>query len=244
MPRFLVKPEEIHQSEIALSEKESRHALSSLRLETGAHVELMDGRGHSARGLIARVHKGQVFVTMLGPSLTKEPSVIFTLALSVIKPDRMEWAIEKACELGVHAIHPVLADRSIIKLSPDRWAAKHARWKKIASETCKQCGLAAIPEIHPVLTLDAFLKNTGRYDLILLPTLAMAGEKLGAVLASQRAPSKNILGFVGPEGDFTPEEVRRLLAVGARPVTLGALTLRSETAAIYLTVAVNIFSEY
>lgn len=244
MLRFIVSPSEIQNPEILLSQKESRHALTVLRLKLGANVGLIDGRGHEAHGIISEIRDGRVRVTSGGMTSGKNAEKYrTTLALSVIKPERMEWAIEKACELGVYAIFPVLTDRCVVKLSTERWQAKTDRWKKIAAEACKQCGLLRVPDIAATQPLKHLVKDLRGDRVMLVPTLAVSGEKISAVLAREKTELPDVLGWIGPEGDFTEKEINLLLALGGRAVSLGPLTLRSETAAVYLLSAVKFFYE-
>lgn len=242
MRRFIVAPSEIQNSEVLLSPKESRHALSALRLKVGAQVHLMDGQGRQARGIIGAIEDGRVRVMACeSPAGKNSPKVRVTLAVSVIKPDRMEWLIEKACELGVAAIVPVLTERCVVKISKERWKSKVERWRKIAVESCKQCGLVDFPRIDEVVRLKEFLDRIKDYDQVLIPTLAVRGEELSAHLNLKFEKTSGILAFIGPEGDFTKKEVEMVVTRGGKPVSLGKLTLRSETASVYFLSVVSFF---
>lgn len=242
MPRFIVDPGEIQKPEILLSSKESRHALSVLRLKPGATVDLMDGKGRQARGIIGSIEDGRVRVVMSeGLTVKKTSKVRVTLAVSVIKPDRMEWLIEKACELGVTAVVPLLTERCIVKMPKERWKSKVDRWRKIAAESCKQCGLAELPSIENPVLLKEFLSRFSDYDRVLMATLAAPTESLRSTLNFQTSGTVHVLGLIGPEGDFTKKEVDAALTRGAKPVNLGALTLRSETAGVYFLSVVSFF---
>lgn len=242
MHRFLVDPSEIQQPEIVLSPKESRHALLALRLKVGAQVHLMDGQGRQVRGILGSIEGGRVCVIANeSPTVKNSLKVRFTLAVSVIKPDRMEWLIEKACELGVAAIVPLLTERCIIKISKERWKSKVDRWRKIAAESCKQCGLVDLPVIEDSTSFKEFLGRIPDYDRILIATLAVPGEKLSPFLKFKTDRKHSVLGLIGPEGDFTKKEVEAVMERGGKPIHLGPLTLRSETAGIYFLSAVNFF---
>lgn len=242
MPRFIVSPNEIQEPEIVLSQKESRHALSVLRLKVGAQVHLMDGKGRQVWGIIGAIEDGLVRVIACEGLTEKNlPKFRVTLAVSVIRQDRMEWLIEKACELGVFAITPVVTERCVVKISKERWKSKVERWRKIAAESCKQCGLANLPRIDTGVTLKEFLTHVSGYDRVLMPTLAIPGEKLSSLLNFKTEGTPSVLGLIGPEGDFTKKEAEAVMDRGGQPVSLGALTLRSETAGIYFLSALNFF---
>ena len=240
MPRFIVSPSEIKDPEILLSRKESRHALSVLRLKTGAQVHLMDGRGRQVLGIIGSVENSRVRVITDGIAIEKDPPKLrVTLVVSVIRPERMEWLIEKSCELGVAAIVPVVTERCIVRLSKERWKSKAERWRKIAAESCKQCGLTELPRINEAVRLNDYLGRLPDFDRILVPTLAVPAEKISANLDFKSVKTPRLLAFIGPEGDFTKKEVEAVLAKGGKAVSLGPLTLRSETAAICLLSILN-----
>lgn len=241
MRRFIVDPDSIADGIAWLSAQESSHALQVLRLKIGDPVELLDGKGRALKGQVAETREGRVGVKLLSQddTWTRLPQVRVTLAVSVIKPERMEQLIEKACELGVEAIVPLRTERTVVKLSAERWISKLARFRKIAAEACKQCGLPRIPDISPVADFKPFLDAARGYDGILLPTLSVRNDILYGVLDTM-APGR-ILALIGPEGDFSQNEAEWAVTKGARPVSLGPLVLRSETAAWSLLTAVQFY---
>jgi 16S rRNA (uracil1498-N3)-methyltransferase len=233
MHRFLVTPQELKQDKILLNEKESRHALSVLRLGDGDAVEIFDGEGRSVEGIVVGRSEGRVTVKVGRERAAAASGAEVTLGVSVIKPERMEWLIEKATELGAFAVRPLVTERTIVRLSAERWEGKVARWKKIAAESCKQCGLSRVPRVEEVAKFDTVLKTFSSYDVVLLPTLPEKSLTLTETLKNASSSSR-ILVLIGPEGDFTAGEIQVARAAGARPVTLGDLTFRSETAAVFM----------
>lgn len=240
MHRFRFDAASVKEGVVQLDREESHHALAVLRLKRGDVVELFDGAGNKFSGVLLGDKKGCVSVALNRAIAAASRTASIVLAISVIKPDRMEWLIEKACELGVSAIQPLLSERSVVRISRERWDAKIARWKKIAAESCKQCGRGVVPEIFELRDYAVFTKNLKKeYDLILIPTLAAAGSSFKKALGVLQP--KKALVFIGPEGDFTPNEVEAARAQGAVPVSLGELVMRSETAAIYALSALNFY---
>ena len=240
LPRFFIQPSSNPQEIHTLSFEESHHALSVLRLGPGDAVELFDGDGRTFSGTVIGPKAGRLLIQInQGFVSASAPAVRLTLAPCLIKPERMELLIQKACELGVYAIVPLVSERTIVRLPAERLKAKTARWQKIAAESCKQCGRSVLPRLQPVARLEDFITRAEGYDMILLPTLAVPASDLRKTLEG-RGP-KNVLILVGPEGDFTPAEARSAVSRGAAPVLLGRLVLRSETAAIYLLSALNFF---
>lgn len=184
-------------------------------------------------GVITTIEKGHVSVLLnqnAGVQSLSDTEV--SLAVSVIKPERMDLLVQKASELGMHSLFPLITERCVVRISRERWASKAERWRKIALEACKQCGRSSAPIIHDVQDIKLFLEKAPKhYDLSLIPTLAKQGKGLYDILRS--AKPKKVLIWIGPEGDFTLKEVDGALAKGAEPVSLGPLVMRSETAAWY-----------
>src|SRR3989338_2007429 len=240
--RFYFKPDQAHDGVVILDKKESHHAISVLRLGAGDVVDLFDGLGNQFRGVVAGRENGRLSV-MLDKNAASAPALKtqISLAISVIKPEGIELLIQKACELGVFEIVPILTERSIVKLSQERWESKLDRWRKIALASCKQCGQSKIPDIKPIAKYGSFISDQARsYGRVLIPTLAVKGKTLVETLREQPEP-QSVLALVGPEGDFNREEVDLAVSCGAVPVGLGSLVLRSETAAIYLLSILNFF---
>ncbi len=231
MSRFYFNPEKVSCGVVLLEEKESRHALRVLRLKAGDTLELLDGRGKSFMGFVIGEEGGLLKVQLDANGVTQRaPVVPMALACSVIKPDGMEWMIQKACELGVAGIFPILSERSVVKLPEDKWQARTARWQRIAEEACKQCGLTVVPRVSVVQKFKNFMEAKKGYEKLLMPTLAVKGQTLSSAL---KTPAKSVLVMIGPEGDFTSKETEEAVRQGAVPISLGPLVMRSETAAVF-----------
>ena len=169
-----------------------------------------------------------------------ESRVTITLAVSVIKPERMELLIQKSCELAAHSVIPLISERTVVRLSRERWQSKIQRWQKIARESCKQCGRSLVPVIQPVMEFKKFAETISQYDLSLIPTLALPVQGFCCTLNANKS-AKSLLILIGPEGDFSRNEALLAVERGAKPVSLGPLVLRSETAALYALAVVNFF---
>lgn len=233
-PRFFISPAAVKTGIFQLNEKESRHALQVLRLKKGDGLELFDGEGNSFSGCVIGETHGRLSVRVEEPQKIEEPDFFATLGISVIKPERMEWLVEKSCELGASAIQPLFSQRSVIKLSRERWQNKISRWRKIALETCKQCGRSRVPAVEEPLDFKNYARGFKNFDLALIPTLAVPRHPPLGLVLRKHSTAKRVLGLIGPEGDFTREEVKMAIGGGAEPVSLGKRVLRSETAAVYL----------
>jgi 16S rRNA (uracil1498-N3)-methyltransferase len=238
-PRFYVSQKLSGKNVVTLDAEESHHAASVLRLQKGDALEVFDGEGRCFGARVGDLRQGTLSVILEKKRDSEELPVQITLAVSAIASDRMEFLIQKVCELGAAEIWPVTTERSVVRLSPDRWAKKIVRWKKIVRESCKQCGRSKLPDIRDFRTFEALLGTLSVFDLVLLPTLGAETRELFSVLKNSRA--SRVLVMIGPEGDFSPREIREALRLGARAVTLGPLVLRTETAAVALVSVLSFF---
>lgn len=165
----------------------------------------------------------------LGPPApcAPEPSAYVTLFAAVLKGDRQDWLIQKAVELGVSRIQPLLCARGVVKGSaPDRTE----RWQRIAREAAEQCERGIVPQVADPVPLE---RATWGGAMALICTERQGQPLLAVLQALQAHPGiRRLAVFVGPEGGWTPEEVSALLARGALAVSLGPRVLRAETAAL------------
>lgn len=230
--------------EPALSAEESHHALKVLRLRAGNIILCFDGYGKEAKSVIESIQKNRVYLRLLEISETPKPSTSLTLIQAVTKVKSMEWIIQKATELGVERICPLLTEHSTVELSHEKAGSRQIKWQQIAIEACKQCGQNWIPHVDLPMPLSDFLKSS--YAELKTKSLKLiadlhASASLSDLLAPLRDsknpshPSQSIAYAIGPEGDFTPNEIEQFKAAGFLPASLGPIVLRSETAAIYLT---------
>jgi 16S rRNA (uracil1498-N3)-methyltransferase len=212
-----------------LGAEEAHHALHVLRLKVGDTLNVFDGRGHEAQCLIAEISKDAVRLKTLMQSTTPAVPCRITLAQAIPKKS-MDLIVQKATELGVASIVPLVSDRSVVKLDED--SKRIERWHEIALEACKQCGNNWLPEIQPPRKMREFLNSPGQFDLKLIASLQPDSKLLKAILGEAAKPS-SILILIGPEGDFTPAELGLAKSAGCLPLSLGPLVLRADTAAIY-----------
>ena len=229
MHRLLV-PSDALAAEAATLPRDAAHHLKVLRPKPGESIELFDGRGHtrvyvwSPEGLHAAGER-----KTLPP-----PSLKLTLFACVTKGSRWDWTIEKAVELGVARIVPVISDRCIVRLSSAERPAKAERWMRIAEDAARQSDAVWLPEILPAVDFPEALALVRTCDRVFVGALTNPPPPplLAAVTSESMASGASLGFFVGPEGDFTPAELAALLEI-ATPVSLGPTILRAETAAIY-----------
>jgi 16S rRNA (uracil1498-N3)-methyltransferase len=162
--------------------------------------------------------------------VSRELALPVTLAVGMPANDRMDALIEKACELGVAAIQPLICERSVLRLSGERALKKVQHWQAVAASACEQCGRTVLPAIVPVRTLEDWLAA--------LPSAAPATARWllspGAAAGPREAAAGGVLALSGPEGGLSDAEMQAALARGFTPVSLGPRVLRADTAPLAL----------
>ena len=234
MHRCLVTSDQLLAEACTLGRDEAHHLQTVLRVKPGERVTLFDGRGHTRLAAITSVEKhGLSLAAADAPQTCARPPCHLTLFACVSKGNRMDWTVEKAVELGVSRIVPVISDRTIVRLDAEEGAAKATRWLRVAEEAARQCGAVWLPEILSPLSFKASLPLLAPTAPVFVAALSPAARPLRDAIAACAATPKQAGWFVGPEGDFTSAELDALLAAGAQPVSLGRQVLRAETACLY-----------
>lgn len=235
MRRCFVDQNIWQEKEVELSAEESCHLLTVLRAKPGEMVEIFDGRGQIAQAELIAARKNIAGIRILSESIRRvDPHVpSFILIQAIPKHSGLELIIQKATELGVQTIVPVLAERVIVKLNERSANERVARWRKIALASAKQSHTAWLPEIRPIIPLAEAVKVM-QADLRLFGALAPHTPPLKEVLAKVSRPTvKSIALAIGPEGDLTDGERELLVTARFAPVSFGSGVLRVETAAIF-----------
>jgi 16S rRNA (uracil1498-N3)-methyltransferase len=223
-PRFHTTQALTGPATLILEEGPSRHIAKTLRMRPGDPLCLFDGHGHEAAAVVGQVERGRVSVEIeAAQAIDRESPLATTLAIGVSRGDRMDTAIQKATQLGVTRVWPVLGERTGVRLDSTRWEKKLRHWQQVAISACEQCGRNRLPEIAAPAPLDAVLRRSGDCDLRLLLHPAAAQTPLPDACAS-------LCLLVGPEGGFSDAEVADAEAVGFRGFGLGPRILRTETA--------------
>jgi len=235
MPRFYVPRPVSAAAHFNLPETESHHATSVLRLGVGDRLTVLDGAGGELEAELISTSRRSTQVRVLKRIQEPAPTHAVTLFQAVPKGKAMDWIVEKATELGAARIVPVLTERTVVQFDPREAAAKREKWLHTAIEAIKQCGSRWLPEIAAPVSLKHALSGHP-YELMLVASLAESALTIRARVAEFRAREQRLpqsIGvFIGPEGDFTTEELALIENAGGRPVTLGPRVLRTETAAI------------
>lgn len=219
-------------AQVALDAAASHYLSRVLRVAAGDPVVLFDGSGTDYAATIATADRRGVVCTVDGAvDAVRESPVPITLIQGISRGEKMDLTIQKATELGVAAIRPVLAERGVVRLSAERAASRAAHWRKVAINACQQCGRSVVPAIEAATGLDEALRaDASAVRLVALPDAAHdLGEALRRV---ERAASVSIL--VGPEGGFSDREAASAREAGLVSFRAGPRVLRTETAAIAL----------
>lgn len=244
MHRFYIAPSDWRPEALALRDRELHHAVNVLRLGEGDRLVVFDGQGREATVQITGVSKHEAQLKIQNSALTPPLPCRIELGQAVPKGKQVDLIIEKATELGAAAIHPLLSERTIVKLDDEKEAQKKRdKWQVIATDAAKQCGQNYLPVVSQPRSMREFLDNLDRYDLRIIASLQPDSRRLPSILADFREAEgrdpRSVLILIGPEGDFTPAELSQAKSRGFLPMTLGPIILRSETASLYALCALS-----
>jgi 16S rRNA (uracil1498-N3)-methyltransferase len=237
MHRFHLPPEQCRGSTLRLTGSEAHHATRVLRVERGERVVVLDGAGQEFQCEVASADKHEVQLRVLEKKNHPVPPCQITLLQAIPKGKIIESIIEKATELGVYRIVPLLTERVTTRLDGRGAAEKGAKWQHAAVEAIKQCGAAWLPRVEAPATPKEFLARGETFDLALVGSLQVDARHPGNYLrefkTQQWTRPRSMAIWIGPEGDLTLDELQMIQSAGAKPITLGPLVLRVETAAVY-----------
>jgi len=234
IPRFY-QDEDISQAfteggELALSVKNHRHAIQVLRLKVEEKLIVFDGRGGEYLAHIKDFDKRKSSVQLVSfTDLNRESPLTITLNLAMIKPDKMDFAIQKAVELGINTIQPIYCERSVIKIKANRLQKKMEHWQGIIIAACEQSGRTKIPEIDEPVTLTDCIKkhSSSKLGIVMLPTAERQLKTLNELEKDQ-----TVALYIGPEGGFTDNEEYEMQENNIKGICFGPRILRAETAVI------------
>jgi 16S rRNA (uracil1498-N3)-methyltransferase len=233
MHRFYVPPGQLNLAPPFLCGQEARHLVKVLRLSVGDRVILFDSTSQEYQVQISAISGGKVFFNIENRQIvTRESGLEIILGLPLLRPQPVEWILQKGTELGVAAFRPFYSGRSRHDFKQMNPASKMERWQRIVVEAAKQCERNVLPELAPPLPFSELVSEDGEaYKVIPYE------EESSRSLAELEWPSpllRPVWALVGPEGGFLPEEIRQAQDRGFIPISLGPRILRSETAALAL----------
>jgi 16S rRNA (uracil1498-N3)-methyltransferase len=237
MHRFYIAPENWQTDSPLLTGSEAHHCRNVLRLSPGDKVVLFDGRGRELTAEITSTDAAEIRLRKLHEAQTPPLRCQIALGQAIPKGKNMDLIVQKAVEIGAAQIAPIISDRTVVRLDEESAVSKQSKWQTVAIEAAKQCGQNWLPQIETPQSLAQFFQQHRRFDLQLIGSLQSDAVHLKKILAEYSAehgdrPTSALM-LVGPEGDFTPAELSLARSHGCRPITLGPIVLRVETASIY-----------
>lgn len=220
-------------AQFTLAPEAAQHVAKALRLKAGDALVVFDGRGGEYDAAIQRIDRDRVDVKVAGfREADRESRRAIGLVQGLPEADKMDWIIQKATELGVAWIQPVVCERSVVRLAAERAARREAHWRRVAVAASEQCGRTRIPEVRGTLSFQNWIAvpaETARW--LLLP---------GAPpLAAREAPPASLELLVGPEGGLSERELELAASRAFEPVSLGPRILRAETAPVAALAAIH-----
>ncbi|MGI8966388.1 MAG: RsmE family RNA methyltransferase [Limisphaerales bacterium] len=243
MHRFYLSPHQCSETILTLTGHEAHHAAQVLRLRVGEPALILDGAGHEFFCETRAVSKKTVQFFLKEKKFTPPLPHRITLFQAIPKGKIMESIIQKATELGVSRIVPLLTERVTTHLESAQSEIKAEKWRSTAIEAIKQCGQVWLPQIESPVSPKDFLARSEKLELSFVGSLQKEGrparEYFQKFFAQEKRLPKSLGVWVGPEGDLTPAELSAIQVSGVWPITLGRLVLRCETAAIFCLAILN-----
>ncbi len=243
MHRFHLPPEQCQGELLELSGSAAHHAARVLRLGPGAPVTVLDGAGQEIAAEIQECGRRSVRLRVLDRKRWPLPRWRVTLLQAIPKGKRFDLVIQKATELGASRIVPVLAERVIPQFGKAEAEDKVEKWRQIAVEAIKQCGSPWLPRLDAPRTVTQAAALAAKAELSLVGSLRPGSRHprnyFHAFSNQHQRQPREVAVWIGPEGDFTEAEYDQLERAGARPITLGSLVLRTDTAALYCLSVLN-----
>ena len=234
MHRFYVTPEQINEDIVTITGTDVNHIKNVLRMKQGEEIVICNGQGKDCYCIINKVSETTIIADIRDSKDTKaELKTRITLFQGLPKKDKMELIIQKAVELGVYEIIPVMTKRVVVKLEYKKKEEKKLeRWQAIAEGAAKQSGRGIIPKIQPLMTYKDAVSAASGMDLALIPYENAEGMRYTRSIMSSLTKFNSIGVFIGPEGGFEESEIELAKANKIVPITLGNRILRTETAGL------------
>lgn len=233
IPRFFFPASLPVADTVELPETLAHHAIKVLRLREDAAIVLFDGSGVEAHARL-RGHGKKWHAEMLEyRDISRESPLQLILVQALASGEKMDWIIQKAVELGVAAVIPIVTERCVLKLSGERADKRLAHWRQIVISACEQSGRNAIPAVLPVMSLNEYLKRYIDAEKLIMSPYH------GARLADLATPSEALHIMIGPEGGWADDELEACCDAEAACISLGPRILRTETAGLVVLAALQ-----
>ena len=235
LPRFFISPDQVSGNTIMLAGEDVHHITMVMRMKAGDELLLCDGKGTEYAVKIADISRSDVKTEIISQSKKELPFLRITLGQGLPKSDKMDWIVQKATELGVVAIAPLVTERTIVKIRDEE--KRIGRWQKIAREAAMQSNRTDIPRVEPLRSFRDFIASLAPASptpvprpLLLLPW-EEGTEPIKNILR-QNPGAQDIVVLIGPEGGFSSAEAKAAQDKDFHLVSLGPNILRTETAAV------------
>ena len=235
MPRFFV--DDVLGNTTHISGDDAKHIAKSLRMKVGDTITLCDRNSIEYDCEITEIDAAIKLNVLSSKPCEREPKTKITLFQAMPKSDKMDFIVQKAVELGVDTIYPIITSRCISRPDPKKQVSKIARYNKVAIEAAKQCGRGKIPRVADFISYNDCLDLTENFDTSLL-FYELGGEQINSLISEDE---KDIAIIIGSEGGFSETEVSDAIKKGIKVASLGKIILRCETAPIVaLSILMNI----
>ena len=230
MIRCYLSPQEWDPPTVRISGPQAHHLIRVLRVRPGDLLVCFDGRGTEAEATVHQISRKELHLQLGDRVSLPAPPWAITLGVGIPKKGRFDQIVDQSTQLGVNRIVPLSTARGVVRIPTGKVDRSHARWVQISVEAGKQCGISRLPVIQPVTSWRTMMTSLHEYDLTLIGTLQGPYQGLSSLLSDRNL--RTVLLLIGPEGDFTEEEIQQALQAGAQRFSLGPTVLRSETAAL------------
>lgn len=237
MDRFFLSSDQWDENP-TLTGDEAHHCLKVMRKQVGDEIAIFDGNGREASARISRVSKNESRLKIIHTRITPTVFPQLEVAVGIPKGKSFDLILQKAVEMGVNRIQPLVSDQGNVRFKTGEALAKREKWQRTLLEACKQCGQNHLPEVMVPALLDNYLENIKPGGTRIVGALTSETKTLKELLDRLEAPDRVVL-IVGPEGDFSAGEYKRIFESSFAPVSLGELVLRTETAVIWMAAAVR-----
>ncbi len=237
MDRFFLAPDQ-WEGNLALTGAEAHHCGRVMRKQAGDRVLIFDGRGREGQAEISELSKNEVGLVLLEERVVKGLSPQIEIAVGVPKGKTFELILQKAVEMGVTRIQPLISEQGNVRFKGNEGEAKREKWQRVALEACKQCGQNVLPEVALPRDVGSYLAALEGGEARFVGALREESRAFKALLDQIDFPERVSI-MVGPEGDFSSNEYERIMDAGFAPVDLGDLVLRSETAVFWMLAALR-----
>ncbi|MFT6864456.1 MAG: 16S rRNA (uracil1498-N3)-methyltransferase [Akkermansiaceae bacterium] len=237
MDRFFLLPDQ-WGAEPTLTGDEAHHCCRVMRKQVGDELAIFDGRGREGGARITSVSKSEVGLEILASKDCHALKPQIEIAVGVPKGKTFDLILQKAVEMGVNRIQPLMSEQSNVRFKEGEGNGKLEKWQRVVLEACKQCGQNYLPEVAMPLGLERYLQELEPGFAGFVGALTPGSQSFRSLLAEVSDPGRVVL-LIGPEGDFSAYEYEEIDAAGFAPVNLGELVLRTETAVFLMVAAVR-----